>query len=73
MSPLFAYLEMEFIDGREPSSSTIREHMYRVAFADPCDIVLIATLTRAFPVRDLATQDLPGVDSHMRIGHARAF
>lgn len=34
MSPMIAYLKREFVGGREPSSSTIRGHMYRVACGD---------------------------------------
>lgn len=47
-SPMFAHLRLEFVDGRQQSSSTIRGHLYRAACLDCCVAVLIAFHTHMF-------------------------
>lgn len=63
----FTYLGEQFDDGCEPSLSTIRVHLYRVACADHCVVVLMAFLTHAFPPRELAIQNLPGHKARMHV------
>lgn len=58
----------EFVNGHEPSSSTVRGHLYHVACVDHCAIVLVAFLARAFSSHELTIQDLPEHDAHMRVG-----
>lgn len=62
-----SYLEREFIDRREPSSSTIRDHLCRVACADHCGMVVMAFRTQASPPRELFIHDLLGHDARMRV------
>lgn len=62
------FVEREFVDGRKPRSATIRGHLYRVACADHCVMVLTAFSTRTFPPRELAIKALPGPEDRMRDG-----
>lgn len=39
-----------------------------MACADHCIMVLMAFLSRAFPLRELVIQDLPGHDASMQVG-----
>lgn len=72
-SPVFVYLGREFVDGREPSSSTIRGHLYRVACVDHCVKVSMAIRASAFSSRELAIQDLPRHKIGMRVGECGAI
>lgn len=66
-SPVFAFLRREFVDGRESGSSTIMGHLNRVACADHRVMVLMEFLTRLFPSREPAIQNLLGRDARMRL------
>lgn len=67
-SPMLVRLGLEFVDGRELSSSTIVGHLNRVASADLFVVVLIAFLNSVLSPRELAIQGLSGYNSHMRVG-----
>lgn len=53
-SLVFVYLGREFLYGRDPKSSTIREHLCRAIYADYCVVISRAFHTREFPPRELA-------------------
>lgn len=48
ISPMFAFLGRQFVDGREPSSALNREHIHCVAYADYCDRTLMSFVIRLF-------------------------
>lgn len=64
MSPMFVYLVGKFLDGRKPSSSTTKEHLFCVVCIDIYVMVLMVLLALLFPPRKLAIQDLPGHNAH---------
>lgn len=67
-SPMFPYLEKEFVDERGPSLSKISGHLSRFVCADHCIMMLMAFPNRTFSSHELAIQNLPGHDARIRAG-----
>lgn len=73
MSPIFSYLGIEFVDGREPTLSMIRRHRYCEACVNHYVAVLMAFLADVFTLQELAIHDLPGPDARMRVGACKGI
>lgn len=68
---MFSDLARELVDEQEPSSGMIKGHLYCVAVADHCIMVLTAFLTLVFSPRKVLIHDLAGSDARMQTGSCK--
>lgn len=64
---MLLFLGREIVDGRDPSSATIRGLLYRLAVAEHCVIVLMAFLNRVCTPFEFLIPNRFGHDARMRV------